>query len=174
MKPTLKELCRAAAAHFRIPVEAVTGDSRLQIYAWPRQMVMFLGRDMLGRSLPDIGAFLGGRDHTTILHGCREVERAAEGVEVLADLMTVAALATSYARERAARDLDLAQDLHAGRCLVAIRARTKSRPTTTVVCAPDPRIFIPARFLRWPHAPRRLMPSELRRPTEKQLMGARA
>lgn len=174
MKPSLKELCRAAAAHFRIPVSAVMGDSRLQIYAWPRQMVMFLARDMLGRSLPDIGAFLGGRDHTTILHGCREVERAAEGKEVLSHLMTIAALATSYARERSERDLDLAQDLHAGRCLVAIRARPKAKPKVAVVGTPDPRIFVPARLLRWPHAPRRLMPSDLRRPTEQQLMGARA
>lgn len=174
MKPSLKELCRAAAAHFRIPVESLTGDSRLQVYAWPRQMVMFLGVEMLKRSTTDVAEYLGGRDHTTVMYGAREVARAAEGYEVLSDLMVVAALATSYAREREERTLDLAQDLHAGRCLVAIMAKPKAKPKTAMVCTPDPRIFIPARFLRWPHAPRRLMPSDLRRPTEKQLMGARA
>lgn len=170
VKPTLKELCRAAAVHFGIGPEDLLSESRFQIHAWPRQVVMFLGVEMLRRSTQAIGTYLRGRDHTTVLHGCRTVERAAEGKEVLIDLMTVAALATSFARTRYERNLDFAQELHAGCAFVALEPRLP-------VIAPkvSRRIMVPVRVTRAPVAPRRLaMPSDLRPPTRAQLMGARA
>jgi chromosomal replication initiator protein len=41
--------------------------------ARPRQIAMYLARELTQTSLPDIGASFGGRDHTTVLHACRKV-----------------------------------------------------------------------------------------------------
>jgi hypothetical protein len=165
----LKEIARATAAHFGIPLSELMGDSRLQAFAWPRQVAMFLSREMCGRSFPDIGKFYGDRDHTTILHGSREVERAAYGEEVLAHLMAIAAEATAAARTRASRELDFAQDLHAGRSLVAIYA-----PAAATAPAPSRRVMVPERSLRRPQRLRRALPSDLTPPSQARLMGARA
>jgi chromosomal replication initiator protein len=43
----------------------------------PRQLVMYLSRKLTNTSLPKIGDMLGGRDHTTVLHGCGKIEELA-------------------------------------------------------------------------------------------------
>jgi len=40
-----------------------------------RSLAMYLARQLTGHSLEQIGAFFGGRDHTTVLHGCRRTEK---------------------------------------------------------------------------------------------------
>jgi chromosomal replication initiator protein len=66
------------ASHFGVAVNALCGRSRSRDIARPRQIAMYLIREETGESLPRIGALLGGRDHTTILHGC---ERIADLIE---------------------------------------------------------------------------------------------
>ena len=45
---------------------------------WPRQLAMYLARELTGQTLPAIGRAFGGRDHTTVLHACRRTaERMA-------------------------------------------------------------------------------------------------
>ena len=46
-----------------------------------RQIAMWLAKRFTSRSLPDIGRCIGGRDHTTVLHGCRRAEKVAEAIE---------------------------------------------------------------------------------------------
>jgi chromosomal replication initiator protein len=42
--------------------------------AYPRQIAMYLSRDMTDLSLPEIGQFFGGRDHSTVIHACEKIE----------------------------------------------------------------------------------------------------
>jgi len=51
---------------------------RLRHIVWPRQIAMYLTRELTRRSLPAIGAAFGGRDHTTVIHAIRVVERRME------------------------------------------------------------------------------------------------
>ena len=64
----------AVASHYGLTPEMLRGGSRFMRVARPRQVAMYLIRKQCPHlSLPQIGAILGGRDHTTILHGCRKV-----------------------------------------------------------------------------------------------------
>ena len=60
----------ALAASFAAPV------------AWPRQVAMYLARELTDQTLPAIGRAFGGRNHTTVMHACkRTAERIAEDPE---------------------------------------------------------------------------------------------
>jgi chromosomal replication initiator protein len=72
------QIINQVASHFGIEVNALLGRNRSKDIARPRQIAMYLIREETGESLPRIGALLGGRDHTTVLHGC---ERIADLIE---------------------------------------------------------------------------------------------
>ena len=57
------------------------GPKRLRTYARPRQIAMFLSKQLTSRSLPEIGRRFGGIDHTTVMHGVKRIEelRAQDG-----------------------------------------------------------------------------------------------
>ena len=63
------------SAHFAVPIADLTGSRRDAPTARARQVAMYLLRNDSSLSLPEIGRTLGGRDHTTALHGCRKIER---------------------------------------------------------------------------------------------------
>ncbi len=77
-KLTPDQIVETVALHFGVEVTALQGRSRSKAIARPRQIAMYLIRKETGGSLPQIGAMLGGRDHTTILYGC---ERIADLIE---------------------------------------------------------------------------------------------
>ncbi len=62
-------------AHFSMSLDDLTGSRRDAPTAHARQVAMYLLRNDSSLSLPEIGRNLGGRDHTTALHGCRKIER---------------------------------------------------------------------------------------------------
>ena len=66
-------LLEIAAAYFGVNVADITGRSRTAKIALQRQIIMYLIREETGASLPQIGALLGGRDHTTVMHGCEKI-----------------------------------------------------------------------------------------------------
>ena len=82
-KLTADQIVAAVAHHFGVEPSAFQGRSRSHAIARPRQIAMYLIREETGASLPQIGAMLGKRDHTTILYGC---ERIAGLIEQDADL----------------------------------------------------------------------------------------
>ncbi len=71
---TVEEIQRKVADHFNIRLSDMLGPKRTRTIARPRQIAMYLSKEMTSRSLPEIGRRFGGRDHTTILHGVRKVE----------------------------------------------------------------------------------------------------
>lgn len=62
------------AEHFNLPVEAITGRSHKRAVAWPRQLAYLMAKRCTGREWTVIGRAFGGRDHSTIITGCREAE----------------------------------------------------------------------------------------------------
>lgn len=68
---TVAEIQAAACEHFGLSTEELLSRARTARIAWPRQVAMYLARELTGESLPAIGRHFGGRDHTTILHAWR-------------------------------------------------------------------------------------------------------
>ena len=62
------------AEHFSVTSEDITSKKRNSEYVLPRQVVMYLCRNMLDISLTNIGKILGKKDHTTIIHGIKKIE----------------------------------------------------------------------------------------------------
>jgi chromosomal replication initiator protein len=73
-KLTIEEIQRKVAEHYNIRLSDMIGPKRLRIIARPRQVAMYLAKQLTPRSLPEIGRRFGGRDHTTIMHGVRKIE----------------------------------------------------------------------------------------------------
>ncbi len=93
-KITIEEIQRKVSEHFNIRLSDMIGPKRTRTIARPRQVAMYLAKQMTTRSLPDIGRRFGGRDHTTIMHGVRVIEemkltdhQLAEDVELLRRLL---------------------------------------------------------------------------------------
>jgi chromosomal replication initiator protein len=72
-KVTLDQVVEAVCAYYNVSREALLSTNRSRTIAFPRQMAMYLARTETDNSLPQIGAGLGDRDHTTILYGCDKI-----------------------------------------------------------------------------------------------------
>jgi chromosomal replication initiator protein len=72
---TVIEIQQRTAEAFGVSVEALRSSSRAAAIAWPRQIAMYLARELTPLSLPAIGQEFGGRSHTTVLHAYRRAAR---------------------------------------------------------------------------------------------------
>ena len=76
---TVREIQQETAAAFGVSLEQLLSSSRAAPVAWPRQVAMYLARELTDQTLPAIGRAFGGRNHTTVMHACRRTaERIAE------------------------------------------------------------------------------------------------
>jgi chromosomal replication initiator protein len=73
-KVTIEEIQRRVAEHYNVRLSDLIGPKRVRTIARPRQIAMYLAKQLTPRSLPEIGRRFGGRDHTTIMHGVRRIE----------------------------------------------------------------------------------------------------
>ena len=73
-KVTVEEIQRKVSDHYNIRLSDMLGPKRLRSFARPRQVAMYLCKQLTSRSLPEIGRRFGGRDHTTVMHGVRRIE----------------------------------------------------------------------------------------------------
>jgi chromosomal replication initiator protein len=78
-----EQIVSAVARHYSLSEAELLGRSRKRVVSVPRQLAMFLIREETDASLPQIGDILGGRDHTTILHGCEKIGTQIETDEHL-------------------------------------------------------------------------------------------
>jgi len=77
-RPSVRAIQERTADAFGVSVEALLSSSRAGAVAWPRQVAMYLARELTDQTLPAIGRAFGGRNHTTVLHAYkRTAERIA-------------------------------------------------------------------------------------------------
>jgi chromosomal replication initiator protein len=75
---TLRDIQEETCSVFGISIEQLLSTSRAAPVTWPRQVAMYLARELTDQSLPAIGRAFGGRNHTTVMHACkRTAERIA-------------------------------------------------------------------------------------------------
>jgi chromosomal replication initiator protein len=84
-KVTVEEIQRKVAEHYNIRMSDMVGPKRQRSVARPRQVAMWLAKELTTRSLPDIGRRFGGRDHTTVMHGVRRIGDLIKTDSQLAD-----------------------------------------------------------------------------------------
>ena len=72
---SLSQITRAICDYYHLSEAMLRGKQRDRIVVVPRQIAMYLMRQITDFSLDDIGKELGGRDHSTIMHGCEKIEK---------------------------------------------------------------------------------------------------
>ena len=87
---TIEEIQKRVAEHYHLRVSEMSSSRRARAVARPRQIAMYLSKQLTSRSLPEIGRKFGNRDHTTVMHACSKVTEImgvdaefAENVELL-------------------------------------------------------------------------------------------
>jgi len=75
---TIEEIQKKVAQHFNIRTSDMHSARRARSVARPRQVAMYLAKQLTSRSLPEIGRKFGGRDHTTVMHAVKKVEELRE------------------------------------------------------------------------------------------------
>ena len=78
LPPSPEVIIEVVCRYFEIDREALLSKSREKRVAYPRQLAMYLMRELAHRSLVEIGSALGGRDHSTVHHGWRKMERSLQ------------------------------------------------------------------------------------------------
>ena len=72
---SIDEIQTRVSDHYRIRKAEMTSARRAREVARPRQVAMYLSKQLTPRSLPEIGRRFGGRDHTTVIHAVRQIEK---------------------------------------------------------------------------------------------------
>ena len=82
---TIDEIQRRVAEHFNIKMAEMQSSRRARVVARPRQVAMYLAKQLTSRSLPEIGRKFGGRDHTTVIHAVKKIEELSASDTALAE-----------------------------------------------------------------------------------------
>lgn len=92
---TIDEIQKQVAEHYNVRLSDMHSARRARQVARPRQVAMYLAKQLTSRSLPEIGRKFGGRDHTTVMHAVRKIEELiaedpslAQDVDILRRTLT--------------------------------------------------------------------------------------
>jgi chromosomal replication initiator protein len=77
-KTSISVIQKVVSQHYRVPVESMRSKVRTARLAFPRQVAIYLARDLTSASLAQIGQRFGGRDHTTVIHACQKISDMIE------------------------------------------------------------------------------------------------
>ncbi len=80
---SIDNIQKTVAEYYKIKVAEMHSRKRSRVIARPRQVAMALAKELTPLSLPEIGASFGGRDHTTVLHACRQIAKLRETLPAL-------------------------------------------------------------------------------------------
>src|SRR5262249_40868030 len=101
--PTIAAIQTATSQHFGLSVKELVSFSRSPRVLWPRQVAIYLARELTDESLPTIGRHFGGRDHSTVLHAWRRAsariaseEKARELVAMLRAILDGAPVSRAF------------------------------------------------------------------------------
>ena len=86
---TLPYILEVVSEHFGISTADIISKKKDAEIVFPRQIVMYLGKDLTETPLKYIGQFLGGRDHTTVLYGKKKIEEQLQTDENLRSTMEI-------------------------------------------------------------------------------------
>ncbi len=75
---TLEDVQEIVAQRFHLKVSELKSKRRTKTLVHPRQIAMYLSRELTGSSFPEIGRDFGGKDHTTIIHACKQIQKSLE------------------------------------------------------------------------------------------------
>lgn len=75
---TIDQIQKTVAEYYKIKVSDLLSRRRSRSVARPRQMAMAMAKELTNHSLPEIGDAFSGRDHTTVLHACRKIDKLRE------------------------------------------------------------------------------------------------
>jgi chromosomal replication initiator protein len=82
---TIEEIQKKVAEHYNVKLADMHSPRRARAVARPRQVAMYLAKQLTTRSLPEIGRKFGGRDHTTVIHAVRKIEELRTGDPILSE-----------------------------------------------------------------------------------------
>jgi chromosomal replication initiator protein len=87
LQVTPQTIKKTVCKHFNIKTSEIESSKRTKNLAYPRQIAMYICKDVTGESLPKIGEIFGGRDHTTVLHACQKISAEMKTNESLRDII---------------------------------------------------------------------------------------
>jgi chromosomal replication initiator protein len=80
---SMEDIQEAVCAQFHVKLTDLKSRRRSKTLVHPRQIAMYLCRELTDASYPEIGRHFGGKDHTTIIHACRQVAKAKDADSAL-------------------------------------------------------------------------------------------
>lgn len=72
--PSVEQIQKTVAKHFNIKVSDLISNKKMKVFAFPRQIAMYICRKLTNNSFPEIGSKFGGKDHSTVIHAVKKIE----------------------------------------------------------------------------------------------------
>ncbi len=85
-KITIESIQKIVAEHFKVRVVDLKSKKRLRTLTLPRQIAMYLSRQKVNASYPDIGSRFGGKDHTTVMHAVKKITKEKTNLNIKTEL----------------------------------------------------------------------------------------
>jgi chromosomal replication initiator protein len=79
----MDEIMKTVADFYNIKISEIKSHRRDKMYALPRQIAMYLARNLTDHSYPEIGEKFGGKDHSTVIHNVQKIEKRMESDQSL-------------------------------------------------------------------------------------------